>query len=1347
MKPLFPILLVLVHTVVACHKNVENDQTPRPEVAVKETNPLLAEWNTPFGVPPFDLIENKHFLPAMEKAIATHRAQIDAIVSNAEPPTFENTVAALDRAGELLSRVRYVFYGKLGAHTNDELDEIAKVISPLLSEHMDNILLDEKLFARVKTVHDNKDRYDLNIEQQTLLEESYQDFVRGGANLDGAGQTSLRAINEELSVATLQFGQNILKEDNTFHLALSDKADLAGLPDRVVDGARKAAEELGLTGKWVFTLQKPSLLPFLTHSERRELREQMFKAYISRGGNGDESDNEELIRQIVDLRTRKAKLLGHETYAQFALARRMAGNPERVYELLDKLWKPAVAVAQEEATDLQKLIDEEAGDFKLEPWDWWYYSEKVRKERFDLDDSELRPFFSLENVQRGAFEVANRLYGLTFVERTDIPKYHPDVKTWEVKDKDGAHVGLFYTDFFPRASKRGGAWCGAFRESYKDAGKKVTPVVTNVGNFSKPTDDKPALLSFEEVTTLFHEFGHALHSLLNDTTYHGTRDAVRVDFVELPSQIMENWAAQPEVLKMYARHWKTGEPIPDELIRKIEKSGTFNQGFANVEYLAASYLDMFWHNLRISGEIDVDVIEKTALQEIGLIPEVVSRYQSTNFRHIFSGSYYAAGYYSYIWAAVLDADAFEAFKQDGLFDRKTADAFREHILSKGGSEDQMVLYRRFRGADPKIEPLLKRRGLLAGSQGAQDTAVSEFKQKHERIFEATADDGASAFDPLDVTRLEKLGTAEACAYLLELSRDKRLGLLDQVSALLAARELFQQALSEEQRRQLTDAMVATVLWELPDLKGSKGQARKEYARFVLDICGIEGLDSVGLTTAEVQYGEKVERWKPYLGTRYYSPGAFIYGIARDFLEPIASAPETLPKVASWLRSDLTIARLFGVAGLRYLGTPEALTPLETLADDKTDVSSFAGERLTLGQVAQAALKARELAPEFLEFQAQLDKEDARLHPFGPPDQGRKLHDRMMGDMLVSAPRLEQKYRALLTEMKEKHAESLKKLATVRRKYEHAVGIICSRTLAEYPADSAERAQEDFVATCSARCSETAQSKLTSAKLDIFGIDDDDYHQAVRTAVRKEEISGRYLVKGKARAYVYAAAQAALQDDSLGKELEQVKKWSLDDAALGPAVAKIVAAGLELAQEKYSKDGAGKGLSAKELQTYREQMEKPEDFAVGALLLLTHKPSWFRSDFLVGGKPSPSLFEDRPGTRFDWPARLASDAGLAAFVRAEHHDIWYILQDIAVLGPAKARKRWNVTDEIWAMHMKLADEVSQLVEDSLAQAVSDGALPADLVPVLKNNYPLFEIAADFVAGRLEDARSEGGTQEN
>jgi len=699
---------LLCAALCACTQQIKEE--PKGEDQMPN-NPFFQEYKTPFDVPPFDRIENRHYLPAFEKAIEMHKKEIAAITGNPGEPTFENTIAALDRSGEPLTRVARTFFGLLSSNTNDEMQKIAKSVAPKLSKHQDDILLNPDLFKRVKAVHQKMDSLDLNAEQKTLLNELYLDFKSGGADLDDQSKQRLREINEQLSLLSLQFRENILKENNKFELVL-EKKDLAGLPDRVVEAAAKAAGERGHQGKWVFTLHKPSLIPFLQFSDRRDLREKMFTGYITRGNHGDELDNQENLKKIIALRIEKAKLMGHETYAGFKLERRMAKNPGNVKQLLDQIWKAALPVAQKEAEDLQALIKKEGGDFKLAPWDWWYYAEKLRKAKYDLDEKELRPYFELQNVIDGAFAVATKLYGIKFVERTDLPKYHQDVKTFEVQEQDGSHIGILYTDYFPRASKRGGAWCGGYREQSRRDGKKITPVIVNVGNFTEPTKDQPSLLSFEEVETLFHEFGHALHALLADVTYAASGDNVKVDFVELPSQFMENYAAEPEVLKMYAKHYKTGEPIPDELIEKIEKSRYFNQGFITVEYMAACYLDLDWHLLTNAADIDVHAFEKKSMDAIGLIPEIVVRYKSPYFEHIFSGDYYSAGYYSYIWAQVLDADAFEAFKETSLFDQKTAASFRKNVLSRGGAEDPMVLYKRFRGAEPKIEPLLKRKGMI-----------------------------------------------------------------------------------------------------------------------------------------------------------------------------------------------------------------------------------------------------------------------------------------------------------------------------------------------------------------------------------------------------------------------------------------------------------------------------------------------------------------------------------------------------------------------------------------------------------------------------------------------------------
>ena len=677
----------------------------------QEPNPFLGEYQTPFQTPPLDKIREEHYQPAFLAGMKQQQEEIAMIVNNLEAATFENTLAALDYSGELLTKVNNVFYNLHSAHTNDTMQQIAREIAPLLSKHRDDIFLNEKLFQRIKTVYEQQETLNFNPEQKMLLEKYYKNFVRGGANLNEVQKAELRDINKQLSELSLQFGENVLKEDNAFELIIDKQEDLAGLPANVVAAAADAAKERNYQGKWVFTLHKPSLIPFLQYSDKRDLREKIYKAYINRGNNNNQLDNKTDLAKIVNLRIKKANLLGYKAHADFILEESMAKIPQNVYTLLNELWTPALVMAKREAVALQELIKKEGGSFPLQSWDWWYYTEKLRKEKYALDEETLRPYFKLENVIDGVFTVANKLFGITFIERKDIPTYHPDVKVFEVKEADGTHIGILYTDYFPRPSKRGGAWMNDFRGQYKKDGKNITPIIVNVGNFSKPTSEQPALLSFEEVSTLFHEFGHALHGLLSNCTFPllaGT--SVSRDFVELPSQIMENWAAAPEVMKMYARHYQTNEPIPDELIKKIKLSEKFNQGFITVEYLAASFLDMDWHTLTEPQEIDVLEFENNSLNKIGLIPEIVVRYRSPYFQHIFSGGY-SSGYYSYIWAEVLDADAFQAFKEKGLFDLQTALSFRKNILAAGGTEDPMALYKRFRGAEPKKDALLERRGL------------------------------------------------------------------------------------------------------------------------------------------------------------------------------------------------------------------------------------------------------------------------------------------------------------------------------------------------------------------------------------------------------------------------------------------------------------------------------------------------------------------------------------------------------------------------------------------------------------------------------------------------------------
>lgn len=700
-------LILLAATMITACKTGGNEKS-----AVE--NPFFTEYNTPFGVPPFGEIKNEHFLPAIEKGIEEQTAEIAAIVSNPDPADFENTIAAYDYSGELIRKVTGVFYNYNSSNTNEEIQALAKEIAPKLSAHYDNINLNPDLFERVRTVYENRNSLNLNGEQARLLEDTYKDFVRGGAALDSAAQARFREINQELSVLTLQFGENVLAETNAFKLVIENQDDLEGLTQGLIDQGAETAKAAGMEGKWVYTLHNPSIMPFLQYSAKRELREKIYKAYINRGNNNNEKDNKVLIGKIAALRLERANLLGYETHAAFILEENMAKNAGNVLDLLSQLWTPALKRAKGEVAQLQAIIDKEGGNFKLQPWDWSYYAEKLRKEQYDLDDEQLKPYFSLENVKQGIFTVCNNLYGITFTEQKDIPVYHPEAVAYEVKEANGDHIGVLYMDFHPRESKRGGAWMSSYRKQYVKNGEKISPVITIVCNFTKPTASQPSLLTFDETSTFFHEFGHALHGLLSNSTYYSlSGTSVPRDFVELPSQIMENWASEPEVLKLYAKHYQTGEVIPDELIGKIQNSAYFNQGFATVEYLAASFLDMGYHNMKEFKLTDVSSFEDATLAQIGLIPEITSRYRSTYFNHIFSGGY-SSGYYSYIWSGILDSDAFEAFKENGLFDQATAESFRKNILERGGTEDPMVLYKKFRGAEPDIKPLLKRRGLLEG---------------------------------------------------------------------------------------------------------------------------------------------------------------------------------------------------------------------------------------------------------------------------------------------------------------------------------------------------------------------------------------------------------------------------------------------------------------------------------------------------------------------------------------------------------------------------------------------------------------------------------------------------------
>lgn len=676
-------------------------------------NPFFSEFKTPFGVPPFDKIKDGDYLSAIKKGIEEKQKEVQAIVNNKEKPTFENTIVAMERSGKLLTKVLLTFSNVSSANTNPELQKIEEEMTPLMSKLNDEINMNPKLFQRVKAVYESREKGKFTTEQKKLISDYYKGFARGGANLNDAQKAELTKINEQISMLTLQFGKNVLDETNKYKMVIDNKKDLAGLPESVIMGAADEAKAAGMEGKWVFTLAKPSFLPFIQYAKNRELRKQILTAYNMMGNNGGDLDNNKVAAKIANLRLKKANILGYKTWADFCLEPNMAKTPDKVYDLLNKLWTPALANAKKEVAAMQEIINKEGGKFKLEAWDWAYYAEKVKKAKYDLDEEQLRPYFKLENVRDGAFAVATKLYGITFTERKDIPVYQADVKAFEVKEADGKHIGILYVDYFPRASKRGGAWMSSYRDQSDLGGNYVTPVICNVCNFSKPAGDNPSLLSVDEVQTLFHEFGHALHGLLSNNIYPSVSStAVAQDFVELPSQIMENWAMEPEVLKMYAKNWKTGAPMPDDLIQKIQNSSKFNQGFVTVEYLSAAILDMDFHTINADKEVDVQKFEKASLDKMGLIPEIIVRYRSTYFRHIFGDPVgYSAGYYSYIWAAVLDADAFEAFKETSLFDKKTAESFRKNVLSKGGTDEPMTLYKNFRGAEPKIDPLLKRRGL------------------------------------------------------------------------------------------------------------------------------------------------------------------------------------------------------------------------------------------------------------------------------------------------------------------------------------------------------------------------------------------------------------------------------------------------------------------------------------------------------------------------------------------------------------------------------------------------------------------------------------------------------------
>jgi peptidyl-dipeptidase Dcp len=711
---LTPVAIALA--LAGCNASTDSNTSNTPVQVIEQSiaNPLLTDYNTEYSIPPFEKIDHSHYLPAFEQAIADHKREIDAIVNNSAAPTFENTIEALEKSGDLLTKVSSVFYLYVGADTSSELQKINKEISPKLSALGDDIALNAELFARVKAVYQQKDSLTLRTEQVTLLEDTYKSFVRGGANLNEQDKAELRQLNEKIAKLGIQFGENLLNETNDFELVVDNQADLAGLPENIIAAAAETAKKRGHEGKWVFTTHRPSKNPLLTYAENRKLREIIFKGYTLRGDNNNANDNKAIAAQMASLRYLRAQVLGYETHAHFVLENATAKTPDNVYGLLNQVWPASLARAKQEAADMQKMIDGEGGNFKLEAWDWWYYAEKIRKARYDLNEEETKPYFSLEGTLQGVFYTANRLWGVNFKKRDDLPKYHADVRVYEVTDHDGSYVGIYTYDPYVRDSKRGGAWMSSLRKQYRMNGEEVTPIIYNVTNFPAPVGDEPALLTFDQASTLFHEFGHAIQGLLSDGYYRSqTGTALPRDYVEYPSQVMENWMTEPEVLAQFAKHYKTGEVIPQALIEKIQAAGKFNQGFATTEYMAAALLDMKWHTLKTAEIQDTNAFETAAMKEIGLIDTIAPRYRSTYFSHIFSSPIgYSSGYYGYIWSNIYDADTWLAFKENGIFDKDTAQAYRKHVLESGGSEDPALMYRRFRGKDPQVKPLLERRGLV-----------------------------------------------------------------------------------------------------------------------------------------------------------------------------------------------------------------------------------------------------------------------------------------------------------------------------------------------------------------------------------------------------------------------------------------------------------------------------------------------------------------------------------------------------------------------------------------------------------------------------------------------------------
>ena len=714
MKSNIALTAALCLAVAACSEAPAPDAEIATPEAVAAANPILEDWDTPFGVPPFDRIESEHYLPAFRASMEANNTEIDAIIANPDAPTFDNTIEALELSGSKLSRVARIFFAVDGANSDDVTKETAKTIAPELSAHNDNISLNKELFERVLAVYEQRDGLDLSAEQAHLLNETHKQFVRSGANLEDAAQEKLREINSELAELSQQFSENLLDETNNFELLVTDRADLGDIPASLVALAAEEAKRRGheCDECWVFTLHRPSVNPFLQYSPNREMRKTLFDGYAMRGDNDNEQDNKAIISRMVSLRAERSALMGYDNHASFILSDNMAENPDNVYKLLDQVWKPALARSKEERADMQAMMTADGIDDRLRGWDWRYYTEKVRKAKYDLDDDALRPYFEVNAVRDGVFSLATALWGLEFEQRDDLPTWHPDQQVFEVKDADGSHLAILYLDYFARESKRGGAWMNALRAQSNVDGF-VTPIVTNNFNFPAPTEGSPSLLSLTNAETFFHEFGHALHGMFSDVRYTSlSGTSTPRDFVEFPSQVMENWMRTPQVLGMFAKHYETGEPIPQEVVEKINASAKFNQGFATVEYMAAAYLDMAYHVVDSTEAVEPRGFEDAAMADIGLIEEILPRYRSGYFAHIFSSpTGYSSGYYSYLWSNILDADAFMAFQETDILDKETAARYREEILSKGGTRPGMELYRNFRGRDPEIEPLLEARGL------------------------------------------------------------------------------------------------------------------------------------------------------------------------------------------------------------------------------------------------------------------------------------------------------------------------------------------------------------------------------------------------------------------------------------------------------------------------------------------------------------------------------------------------------------------------------------------------------------------------------------------------------------